>query len=314
MGFGSYRSSDWTKLKNSRGINSSASVQQIFKNKQMDPKYDPKNINIRESRDSADSPESTPIIIAFDDTGSMGYLAQEIAQNSLNKTVTEIYDKNPVTNPHVMCAAFGNAGDVAPLQVTQFEADIKIVEQLLDLWIPLRGMGDSGDPLIWYFAAKHTSIDSFEKRGKKGFLFTIGDDTIKKSLFNHYFEEIFHDKIDTGYLEPSDILDMAKEKYHVFHIITKPLRNDVQEKWLKLLPNGTATVDAANVKNLYMVIISIMQLVNGQDRTSIINQWPEEVRADITEAIKYIKVDANNTASGNADEEQKPFFKKLFGK
>ena len=184
MGYGSYKAKDWDKLRNSRGINSSSNVNDIFKNREVDPKYDPKNINVRESRDSADSPESTPIIIGFDDTGSMGYLAQEIAQNSLNKTVTEIYDKNPVTNPHVMCAAYGNAGDVGPLQVTQFEADIKIVEQLLDLWIPLRGMGDSGDPLLWYFAAKHTSIDSWEKRGKKGFLFTIGDDTIKRSIFN----------------------------------------------------------------------------------------------------------------------------------
>ena len=182
MGFGSYRARDWEKLKTSRSINTSSSVNDLFRNQHLDDKYDPLKINVRESRDSADSPDSTPIIIGFDDTGSMGYLAQEIAANSLNKTVTEIYDKHPVTNPHVMCAAYGNAGDIAPLQVTQFEADIKIVEQLLDLWIVLRGRGDSGDPLLWYFAAKHTSIDSFEKRGKKGFLFTIGDDTIKAPI------------------------------------------------------------------------------------------------------------------------------------
>ena len=290
MGYGSYKAKDWDKLRNSRGINSSSNVNDIFKNREVDPKYDPKNINVRESRDSADSPESTPIIIGFDDTGSMGYLAQEIAQNSLNKTVTEIYDKNPVTNPHVMCAAYGTAGDVGPLQVTQFEADIKIVEQLLDLWIPLRGMGDSGDPLLWYFAAKHTSIDSWEKRGKKGFLFTIGDDTIKRSIFNDKIYDIFGDSINKLYMEPEEFLEMAQEKYHVFHIITKPLRADVLEKWLDLLPNSTAIVDEANVKNLYMVIISIMQLVNGQDRKEILNQWPATVRDGIASALEHIKV------------------------
>lgn len=290
MGYGSYKAKDWDKLRNSRGINSSSNVNDIFKNREVDPKYDPKNINVRESRDSADSPESTPIIIGFDDTGSMGYLAQEIAQNSLNKTVTEIYDKNPVTNPHVMCAAYGNAGDVGPLQVTQFEADIKIVEQLLDLWIPLRGMGDSGDPLLWYFAAKHTSIDSWEKRGKKGFLFTIGDDTIKRSIFNDKIYDIFGDSINKLYMEPEELLEMAQEKYHVFHIITKPLRADVLEKWLDLLPDSTAIVDEANVKNLYMVIISIMQLVNGQDRKEILNQWPATVRDGIASALEHIKV------------------------
>ena len=290
MGYGSYKAKDWDKLRNSRGINSSSSVNDIFRNKEVDPKYNPRNINVRESRDSADSPESTPIIIGFDDTGSMGYLAQEIAQNSLNKTVTEIYDKNPVTNPHVMCAAYGNAGDVGPLQVTQFEADIKIVEQLLDLWIPLRGMGDSGDPLLWYFAAKHTSIDSWEKRGKKGFLFTIGDDTIKRSIFNDKIYDIFGDSINKLYMEPEEFLEMAQEKYHVFHIITKPLRADVLEKWLDLLPDSTAIVDEANVKNLYMVIISIMQLVNGQDRKEILNQWPANAQKGIEDALKFINV------------------------
>lgn len=290
MGYGSYKAKDWDKLRNSRGINSSSSVNDIFKNKEVDPKYDPKNISVRESRDSADSPESTPIIIGFDDTGSMGYLAQEIAQNSLNKTLTEIYDKNPVTNPHVMCAAIGNAGDVGALQVTQFEADIKIVEQLLDLWIPLRGMGDSGDPLIWYFAAKHTSIDSWEKRGKKGFLFTIGDDTIKEPINDYFFDMIFGDRIDKSRLTSEETLAMAQEKYHVFHIITKPLRKDVLDTWLELLPNGTAIIDERNVKNLYMVIISIMQLVNGQDRNEILNQWPVNAQKGIEFALRFIKV------------------------
>ena len=290
MGYGSYKAKDWDKLRNSRGINSSSSVNDIFRNKEVDPKYNPRNINVRESRDSADSPESTPIIIGFDDTGSMGYLAQEIAQNSLNKTLTEIYDKNPVTNPHVMCAAIGNAGDVGPLQVTQFEADIKIVEQLLDLWIPLRGCGDSGDPMIWYFAAKHTSIDSWEKRGKKGFLFTIGDDSIKGHIYCHYFNDIFGDELKGSYLEIEDLLAMAQEKYHVFHIITKPLKSDVLDKWLNLLPNSTAIVDERNVKNLYMVIISIMQLVNGQDRKEILKQWPANAQKGIEDALKFINV------------------------
>ena len=290
MGRGFYSSSDWNKLRNSRGMNNARSVEQIFTSKQVDPKYDPKNINMRESRDSEDSPESTPIIIAFDDTGSMGYLATEIAQNSLNKTITEIYDKKPVTNPHVMCAAFGNAGDIGALQVSQFEADIRIVEQLLDFWMVLRGCGDSGDPLVWYFAAKHTSIDSYEKRGKKGFLFTIGDDYIKQDINRYNITEIFGDTDISKNLTEEDALAMAREKYHVFHIITKPLNSTVTEKWFSLLPDGTALVDEKNVKNLYMVIISIMQLVKGQDREEIINQWPKEARYGIREAIKRIRV------------------------
>lgn len=306
MGYGSYRASDWDKLRNSRGISHATAVNEIFKNTKLNPKYDPRNINMRESVDSADSPESTPIIIAFDDTSSMGYLAKEIAQSSLNKTITEIYDKNPVTNPHVMCAAFGNCGDPAPLQVTQYEADIRIVEQLLDLWLVLRGRGDSGDPLVWYFAAKHTKIDSFDKRGKKGFLFTIGDDDIKRTLSSEQIATVFGDIDVNDALTPKQVLTMAQEKYNVFHIITKPLRESVCKSWETLLPNSTALVREENVKDLYMVIISIMQLVNGMDRKDIISQWPAEVRHDISGAIKDVRV--------GADAEPKSFIKKIFGK
>lgn len=323
MGRGSYRSSDWDKLRNSRGINQAAGVNQIFRNNQLKPQYDPKNINIRESRDSEDSPESTPIIISFDDTGSMGYLATEIAKNSLNKTITEIYDKKPVTNPHVMCAAYGNIGDPAPLQVTQFEADIRIVEQLLDMWILLRGRGDSGDPLIWYFAANHTSIDSYEKRGKKGFLFTIGDDDIKKDLSGPDIHALFGDTDLPDEITVKEILEAAQEKYHVFHIVTKPLRSNVYPHWRELLPDNTALVEKENVEHLYMVIISLMQLVNGQDRNEIIAQWPSNVQAAIKSALKDIKTDAEKNAPAtepksedtpSAEPEKKSFFQKIFGK
>ena len=119
MGYGSYDASDWNKLKNSRGMNAQSSAQDIFKGNELQEKYLPVFIDKRESCDSEDSPLSTPIIIGFDVTGSMGYLAAEIAKNSLNKTITYIYDKQPVTNPHVMCAAFVEPYNKHGLQVTQ---------------------------------------------------------------------------------------------------------------------------------------------------------------------------------------------------
>ena len=176
MGRGSYKASDWAKLRSSRGITSTSNASAIFTSKKAKDAYLPKFIDVRESRDSEDSPNSTPIILGFDVTGSMGYLAEEIAKNALNETITNIYAKNPVTNPHVMCAAFVEPVDRDGLQVTQFEADIRVVEQLLDLRVGFGGNWYSYDSLLWYFAAKHTSIDSFEKRGKKGILIGIGDE------------------------------------------------------------------------------------------------------------------------------------------
>ena len=148
MGRGSYKASDWAKLKDSRKISTSSNVEQIFSGNTVQDKYNPKFINMRESCDSEDSPLSTPIIIGFDVTGSMGYLAAEIAKNSLNKTITQLYEKQPVTNPHVMCAAVTEPIADDGLQVTQFEADIRVIEQLLDLKVCFGGNWYSYDSLV----------------------------------------------------------------------------------------------------------------------------------------------------------------------
>ena len=323
MGYGSYTSNDWAKLKSSRGINNSSDVSQIFRNGELKDQYNPKFINMRESCDSSDSPLSTPIIIAFDDTASMGYLAEEIAKNALNRTITEIYDKQPVTNPHIMCAAFGNYLDGAPLQVTQFEADIKIAEQLFDIWIERRGQGYSGDSYVWYFASNHTKIDSFDKRRKKGFLFTIGDDICDRGLRADLAKKIYDDDIPEE-LSREQLIAMASEKYELFHIITKSIRPTGFESWNKLLPGRVANVQADGVKYLSEVIISIMQLVNGSDRNNVINQWDKEAIPFVSETISSINLNsesdiitddtAQNNTEANAPKTKKNFFERLFGK
>jgi len=98
--------------------------------------YDPGRIAMRESRDSDENPEAIPIIIGIDITGSMGVLAEELVIRGLNETFTALLNRKPVSDPHVMAMAIGDAYcDAAPLQVTQFEADLRIFEQLRQLWL-----------------------------------------------------------------------------------------------------------------------------------------------------------------------------------
>src|ERR1700722_7118043 len=68
---------------------------------------DPKGVTMRESRDSADNPQSTPVIIALDVTGSMGMIADVIAREGLGTLFTSILDRKPITNPHVMFMGVG---------------------------------------------------------------------------------------------------------------------------------------------------------------------------------------------------------------
>ncbi len=286
MGYGSYKASDWEKLKKSKGINTASDAGQIFGSNDFQEKYAPRFINMRESRDSEDSPMSTPIILAFDVTGSMGYLAAEIAKNSLNRTVLELYDKRPVSDPHIMCAAITSPGAETGLQVSQFEADIRVIEQLLELKVGFGGNSYSYDSLVWYFAAKHTSIDCYEKRGKKGFLFTIGDEICGadsgECLTSKEISRVYADKCED--LELDKVYKMAAEKYEIFHIVVK--RDTSFESWNRFLPGRVAYV--SDVQYLSEVITSIMQITNGMEVKDAVEQWSKEARDVVGYAVKNI--------------------------
>lgn len=323
MGHGSYKASDWAKLKESRGISETARAQTIFRKREMADKYNPRYVQMRESCDSADSPNATPIIIGFDVTGSMGYLAEEIAKNALNKTILSIYDKKPVTNPHILCAAIGDVCDNAPLQVSQFEADIRIMEQLVDLWLEMRG-GDAPEDynLLWYFADQHTRTDAYEKRGEKGFLFTIGDATVHAGLNSEGLKKVFGD--DTTDKTNRDLLDAVSEKYEVFHIVCK--NQSVFPDWQRILPGRVAFIPAQSIQYLSEVIISLMQIAKGMSRKDAVSQWPENVRPVVAAAVERIYLpraaahkanhDTAQNQPGKSAEAEKPkgFFDRFFKK
>ena len=285
MGFGSYRASDWSRLKESRRIDK-ASVNEIFTSKKMDDRYNPRFINMREARDSKEHPNSTPIAIGVDVTGSMGYLSEEIVKNSLNELMKKLYSTNLVEDPQLLFAAIGDAAcDTAPLQVTQFESDIRIAEQLMDLWIEGRG-GDAPEDyqLLWYFLAKHTDIDSYNLRSKKGYCFTIGDAEFHDRLTAGQIEKVFDDKSDN--ISSSELARMASEKYELFHIDLHYGRASAAA----LVPGRVISIKPAEVRYLPEVIIAAIQTAEGMDRNDIMKGLDPSSRAVVEQAISGLKL------------------------
>ena len=296
MGHGSYTSADWSKLKSSRRITESSHTDNIFEKKKIDPKFDPKFIACRESRDSEDHPDSTPIILGLDVTGSMGYLATEIAKEGLHETMMKLFSLKPVNDPQLMFAALGDRVDRAPLQVTQFESDIRIAQQLLDLWLEMGG-GDAPEDyqLLWYFAAKHTATDRFEKRGKKGFIFTIGDADCHQSITSEVIKDVFGEKSKELSLE--ETAKMAGEKYELFHIhIVKS--NDILPPYLRrALPGRCLRIKKELISTLPEVIVSVLMLFGGKKLEDVLASWPEKT-ADIVEwSLKGLVVSTEDGVS-----------------
>jgi len=289
MGRGSYTASDWSKLKNSRKLDKGANEKEIFRSSKCDPRFDPKFIQMREARDSEDHPESLPIIIGLDVTGSMGYLAEKVATEALNETMMKLYSTNAVKDPALMFAAYGDYRDESPLQVTQFESDIRIAEQLLDLWLEEHGNGDVVPCLLWYFAAKHTLLDNYQKRGKKGFLFTIGDDaecrTDMRQLATTYNRVIG----DTVSESVEDVLKETTKKFEVFHLFLDAGGHKAQSI-VNLLPGHTMVIAPDEIDAIPEILISTMQMVGGKTIPEVLAQWPVIRRPIVEKALRDLKI------------------------
>ncbi|MBF0553218.1 MAG: hypothetical protein HQK96_01530 [Nitrospirae bacterium] len=289
MGSGRLTSDSWTRYSTKHLVGRSA--EKIYTESALDSTLDPKDVKVRESCDSADSPESTAVIIALDVTGSMGNVLAAVAKK-LGDLVLQIYDKQPITNPHLMFMGIGDAemGDRAPLQVTQFEADIRIAEQLRKIYFEQGGGGNGYESYIlaWYFAGFHTKIDCFDKRKKKGFLFTIGDEEPTPMIRACDAERVLGYKPEKDF-SAEEVLEAAKGMYHVYHLVIeegqhcRANRDVVMREWSNLL--GERAIPVSNHEKVAEVILSILQRASGKKVDEITSDMDADTKSTVERAI-----------------------------
>src|SRR6266851_8471046 len=141
-------------------------------------KMNPRGVTFRECRDSDAHPESHAVGVLFDVTGSMQNVPR-ILQANLPKLMGLLIRKSYLEHPQILIGGIGDATcDVAPLQIGQFESGIEIEEDLGKLFLEGGGGGHITESyeLAMYFMARHTAVDCYEKRGRRGYLFVIGDE------------------------------------------------------------------------------------------------------------------------------------------
>lgn len=141
------------------------------------PTLDPRGAT-RESRDSAEHPQSLAIAVLFDVTGSMGHVPRTL-QAKLPQLLGLLLRQGYARDPQIMFGAIGDATcDRVPLQVGQFESDNRMDDDLGRIVLEGGGGGQMTESyeLAMYFMARHTVTDCWEKRGRRGYLFLIGDE------------------------------------------------------------------------------------------------------------------------------------------
>ena len=300
MGRGSYTASDWIKLRSSFG--SANNNEHIFEEKVSSVAPASLKGIERESRDNEDSPRSTPVIIGFDVTASMGYLAEELALNSLNKAIVYLYKNKPISCPQVMCCAIGDSkSDKYPLQVTQFESDIRIIKQLTGLCLEGGGGGNGGESyaLAWYFAARRTHTDCYEKRGEKGHLITIGDDNCHRVLTRNEISRVFGDSAEYD-LSAEELIAGAEKMYNIFHIcIDKGAPEDerIFTGWRELLPGRTAVINKKDISYLAELIYALISVAEGRTPNEVLSAVDQQAAEIISGSLAYINIPKNNNIS-----------------
>ncbi len=255
------------------------SREELFGQRRLAPELDPRGAGLRECRDSAENPSATAIVVALDVTGSMGMIADALARRGLGTLVEEVLRRRPVPDPQVMVMGVGDAHfDRAPLQVTQFEADIRIAEQLKCLWLEHGGGGNDSESyhLPWYFAARRVAMDCWERRGRKGYLFTVGDEMPPPALSPEQVLRVCGD----GEQRPLDaraLLAEAERRFHVFHLVVEEgsfARRDpdaVLGAWRDLL--GQRCLRLSDHTRLAEVIVSAIAVTEGADPAGIAASW-----------------------------------------
>lgn len=252
---------------------------------------------VRESRDSAVNPRSTPIIIAGDVTGSMDELAYLLLKESLPAIALEIYERAPVTDPHILVAAVGDVAchDRAPFQATQFEAGAtELGTQTQSLYVEKGGGGNSSESyhLPWYFAAMHTSTDAFEKRGEKGILFTYGDEGVPPVLTREHIRTVFGTDAERDYTT-AELLAMARRTWDVYHLLIMQgsharSRPGVLDEWRSLL--GERAIPIHDYQKLGEIIVSILQVRQGVDKNVVASSWSGDTSLVVRKAIMGLTV------------------------
>src|SRR5215813_11760438 len=160
-------------------------------------KMNPFGVQVRESRDSETHPTSHAVGVLFDVTGSMKSVPR-ILQANLPKLMGLLIRKGYLEHPQILIGAIGDATcDKSALQVGQFESGIEIEDDLGKLFLEGGGGGHITESyeLAMYFMARHTAIDCMEKRGKRGYLFVIGDEAPYPRVNRKEVEKLIGDKI-----------------------------------------------------------------------------------------------------------------------
>ena len=190
---------------------------QSYEARHIDSALDPRNFKVRECCNSDEHPNTVPVILALDVTGSMGEACAETAA-TLGKIVTSLYNKFADIEFCIM--GIGDLDyDRAPIQMSQFESDVRIAVSLDKVYIEHGGGGNSFESYTaaWYMGLHRTKLDCYDKQGRKGIIITMGDEPLNPYLPARELNAAIGGS-EQADVETKALYQQAIQKFDIFHI------------------------------------------------------------------------------------------------
>jgi len=212
------------------------------------PSLDPRGLTVRESRDSDEHPASLAIAVLFDVTGSMQTVPR-VLQTKLPELFGLLLRKGYTEHPQILFGAVGDATcDRVPLQLGQFESDNRMDDHLGNILLEGGGGGQMTESyeLAMYAMARHTALDCVERRGRRGYLFLIGDEKPYGKVKAREVREVLGDDLAED-IPITTILAELRRLYDVYFILPAGTAyagsDEVLGTWRKLLGQNVIELD-----------------------------------------------------------------------
>lgn len=223
---------------------------------------------IRECCNSEEHPNTVPVILALDVTGSMGRACKETA-SAISQITKELF--NRFQDIEIMSMGVGDFEyDTFPLQASQFESDVRIAKQMDDLYIEHGGGGNLYESYTapWWFGLYRTKLDCFDKQGRRGIIITMGDEplnpTLPKNSILAYLGKLENtDNNQHCVFETKKLFEEASKKFDIFHIAIddsgncyKSYKEDVDRSFKEVLGDNFKISTIENLKDTICNCIS----------------------------------------------------------
>jgi hypothetical protein len=258
----------------------------------MHASMNPKDVKLRESRDSKEHPEAFPIILGMDETGSMGEVPHYLIKEGLPKLVSQLIENGCPDASLCFIALGDHISDNSPLQIGQFESGDEQLDMHLErTYLEGNGGGNGGESylLALVFAAFVAQTDQWDKRKLPGVLITLGDEPPHLSIDKNSAVTIFGAQA-RGWWEGESItaeqlLKLIEGRWVVHHIHVRhgSLNYDnVDHRWKQLLGEAVHVVHVQKgtvADSIAKCVVQTMTAI-GMQRTNVPMQSLQDVSDD----------------------------------